>query len=176
MTKKLKIFFVILILLFSGYHAAKYYSVSVLENQTGGMSVFIAQLVFPPEDLFLPVYKMKFNNIDLAELESIRFNFTPKYIGPYMVGISGRNNNIFFIPKTIHARLECNYSENIYTNSVDTVVMFSGTPHSDKGAVLGILNLEDQSQVLCSTNIDQIIFDDINISNYQLVVSRMYIK
>ncbi|MEW8506353.1 MAG: hypothetical protein AB2598_06585 [Candidatus Thiodiazotropha sp.] len=176
MTKKLNVVFIALVLLYAGYHAAKYYSINVLENQTGGVSVFIAQTIFPPEDLFVPVYKAKLNNTDLVELESIRFNFTPKYIGPYMIGISGRNNNIFYIPKTIHARLECNYSDNVYTNTVDTVVMFSGTPRSEKGAVLGILNLEDQSQVVCSTNIDQIIFDDINISNYQLVVSRMYVK
>ncbi|MEW8525443.1 MAG: hypothetical protein AB2552_20570 [Candidatus Thiodiazotropha endolucinida] len=176
MIKKLKFVFFALVMLFAVYYVANYYAIYVLENQTGGLSFFVAQTIFPPDDLFVPVYKTKLNNADIVESKSIRFSFTPKYIGPYMIGISGNKNNIFYIPKTIHARLECNYSDNVYTNTVDTVLMFSGTPHSDKGAVLGILNLEDQSQVVCSTNIDMITFDDINISNYQLVVSRMYVK
>ena len=176
MTKILKFVFVSLVLLVTGYYIARYYAIYVLENQTGGFSVFVAQAFFSPEDLFVPVFKKNLNEVDSKEFGSIRFNFTPKYLGPYMIGISGIKNSVFYIPNSIYASLECNYADVAYSNTVESVVMFSGTPHSGKGAVLGVLHIEDQSQVICSTTIDKIIFDELDIANYQLVVSRMYVK
>ncbi|PUB85768.1 MAG: hypothetical protein DBP02_04620 [gamma proteobacterium symbiont of Ctena orbiculata] len=176
MIKKLKFVFVALVLLFAGYYVTKYYAIYVLKNQTEGLSVFVAQSIFPPEDLFVPVFKTKLYEADIVDSKSIRFSFTPKYIGPYMIGISGNKNNIFYIPNYIYGSLECNSANNVYSNTVESVVMFSGTPHSGKGAVLGIIHVKDQTQVICYTTIDKIIFNDINVTNYQLVVSRMYVK
>ncbi len=177
MSKQLKFVLIAIGILAIGYYIARWTARYVLENYTEGPHIFFAQTFFAPDDLFLPVVRSNIEWTSERTSNEYTFDFSPKYLGPYRVGISGINGENKYIPDSIQASLECDVGGKKHSYKVDTVSMYWGTSSMDEGAVLGILHADDHSQVKCLVRLDNIEFDDVDrVSSYRIVVARMFVK